>query len=387
MLAVPTAPARPARAAARSAWRRPVVGWTILFGGAVGAWLLGPASDYEAFLFNLFLAYVVVSLGTVFLVGWAGQVSFAQAAFFGIGAYLTAHLARGADPGYPITLIVAATGAACFALPMAIPAVRLRGIYLALATLAYQAAIERFLFRQIWFTLGGESIAIGNPQLVGGATLGSARALSLAAVPLVVLLFLALRAVRRSKVGRALIGQHRREAAMAACGVPIPRYRLLAFVTAAWLAGAGGSLFTYALNSAPGSNEYTIVKSTVLLAIPVIGGITRLSGAVVGSAVFVTLPEILRRFDIRNFNVSAVMGLGLFLTAVLLRGGILGYLDRVRARERQRYAWLAPAPKPVPTPGNGAARRSLRLTLSRGRQLWISPNGHSGEEVRVDAGR
>lgn len=389
MLAVPTVRARPTGAASTATRRRPML-LTILLGGLLGAWLLGPASDYEAFLFNLFLAYVVVSLGTVFLVGWAGQVSFAQAVFFGIGAYLTAHLARGVDPGYPVTLIVAATGAACFALPMAIPAVRLRGIYLALATLAYQAAIERFLFRQIWFTLGGESIAIGDPRIVGGLTLGTSRALSLAAVPLVVLLYLALRAVRRSKVGRALIGQHRREAAMAACGVPIPRYRLLAFVTAAWLAGAGGSLFTYALNSAPGSNEYTIVKSTVLLAIPVIGGITRLGGAVVGSAVFVTLPELLRRFDIRNFNVSAVMGLGLFLTAVLLRGGILGYLDRVRASERQRYAWLAPAARPIPTPGDEVdlrARRTLRLTLNRGRQLWISRNGHSGQEVPVDAGR
>ena len=128
------------------------VRWPLLFGAAVVVWLIGPATDYEAFLFNTFLAYTMASIGTVFLMGWSGQVSFAQAAFFGIGAYTTAHLARGIDPGLPVTVLVAATCAAAFALPMAIPAVRLRGVFLALTTLAYQAAIERFLFRQIWFS-------------------------------------------------------------------------------------------------------------------------------------------------------------------------------------------------------------------------------------------
>jgi branched-chain amino acid transport system permease protein len=352
----------------------------------VVAWLAGSATDYEAFLFNIFLAYVVASIGTVFLVGWAGQVSFAQAAFFGIGAYVTAHLARGADPGYPFTVLVAATCAAAFALPMAIPAVRLRGVFLALTTLAYQAAIERFLFRQIWFTLGGEAIPIGDPQLVGGVTLRTQRALALALIPLVAAIYLLLRAVRSSKVGRALVGMHRREGAMAASGVAIPRYRLLAFVAAAWAAGAGGSLLTYALTSAPGSNEYTIVKSTVLLAIPVIGGITQLGGAVVGSAVFVGLPELVRRLDIRNFNMSAVMGLGLFLTAVSLRGGILGFRDRTRQLEAERYGWLRrPARPSVGAVAVGRATPPVRVTLANGVRLRISPNG-TKEGVTSGAG-
>lgn len=305
--------------------------------------------DYEAFLFNMFLAYAVAGLGTVLLIGWAGQVSFAQGAFFGIGAYTTAHLARGADPGYPVTVLVAATCAAALALPMAIPSIRLRGVFLALTTLAYQAAIERFLFRQHWFALGGEAISIGDAELIGGTGMHTQRALTLAMVPLVVGLFLVMRAVRRSKVGRALVGMHRQEGAMAACGVAIHRYRLLAFVGAAWLAGAGGSLLAYALTSAPGSNEYTIVKSTVLLALPVIGGITRLGGAVVGAALFVGMPEVVRHFDVDNFNLSAVMGLGLFLSAVVLRGGILGGVDRARRRDTEYYAWLRPRPREVTT--------------------------------------
>jgi branched-chain amino acid transport system permease protein len=336
------------------------VRWPLLLGAAVVVWLIGPATDYEAFLFNTFLAYTMCSIGTVFLVGWSGQVSFAQAAFFGIGAYTTAHLARGIDP----------------ALPMAIPAVRLRGVFLALTTLAYQAAIERFLFRQIWFTLGGEAIPIGAPHLFGNITLRSQTALALTLLPMVGAVYLLVAGVRRSKVGRALIGINTREGAMAACGVAIPRYRLLAFVAAAWTAGAGGSLLTYALTSAPGSNEYTIVKSVVLLAIPVIGGITRLEGAVVGSAVFVGLPEFVRRLDIKNFNISAVMGLGLFLVAVVLRGGILGSIDRARAREAERFAWLRRGRRrPVVAPVRLGA--PLRVTLAGGARLRISPNGHA----------
>ena len=346
--------------------------WPLLLAAVAVAWVIGPATDYEAFLFNTFLAYLVASVGTVFLVGWSGQVSFAQACFFGIGAYTTAHLARGIDTPMPLTVLIAASCAAAFALPMAIPAVRLRGVFLALTTLAYQAAIERFLFRQIWFTLGGEAIPIDTPHLLGSVTLDDQRALALAVLPIAGGVYLAVHAMRRSKVGRALVGMHRREGAMAACGIAIPRYRLLAFVAAAWTAGAGGSLLTYALTSAPGSNEYTIVKSTVLLAIPVIGGITRLEGAVVGSAIFVVMPEMIRRLEIQNFNVSAVMGLGLFLTAVAFRGGMLGYLERLRERERERFGWLKRSRRPV---GVTTVRldRPVQVTLADGLQLRISP--------------
>ena len=361
-------------AAARAVTRT----WPLLVAALLVAWLIGPATDYEAFLFNTFLAYVVASLGTVFLVGWSGQVSFAQAAFFGIGAFTTAHLARGINPPLPITVLVAASCAAAFALPMAIPAVRLRGVFLALTTLAYQAAIERFLFRQIWFTLGGEAIPIEVPHLIGSITLGDQRVLALVLLPIAVAVYLAVHAMRRSKVGRALVGMHRREGAMAACGIAIPRYRLLAFVAAAWTAGAGGSLLTYALTSAPGSNEYTIVKSTVLLAIPVIGGITRIEGAVVGSAVFVVMPEMIRRLEIQNFNVSAVMGLGLFLVAVAFRGGVLGFLERAREREHERFGWLSRRRRPATVTVDATAVQlgaPVRVTLADGVSLHISPNG------------
>jgi branched-chain amino acid transport system permease protein len=359
--------------------------WLLLGGALLVAWLIGPASDYEAFLFNTFLAYLVASVGTVFLVGWSGQVSFAQACFFGIGAYTTAHLARGIDPPLPVTVLLAASCAAAFALPMAIPAVRLRGVFLALTTLAYQAAIERFLFRQIWFTLGGEAIPVDTPHLVGSITLDDQRSLALAILPMAAAVYLAVHAMRRSKVGRALVGMHRREGAMAACGIAIPRYRLLAFVAAAFTAGAGGSLLTYALTSAPGSNEYTIVKSTVLLAIPVIGGISRLEGAVVGSAVFVALPELIRRQDIQNFNISAVMGFGLFLVAVAVRGGILGFLERARQRERERFAWLSRRTRPAGADGVVGVRLGapVRVTLADGLRLRISPNGAGKEAGRV----
>jgi branched-chain amino acid transport system permease protein len=359
--------------------------WPLLLAALVVAWIIGPATDYEAFLFNTFLAYLVASVGTVFLVGWSGQVSFAQACFFGIGAYTTAHLARGIDPPLPLTVLIAASCAAAFALPMAIPAVRLRGVFLALTTLAYQAAIERFLFRQIWFTLGGEAIPIDTPHLLGSITLDDQRALALALLPIAVGVYLAVHAMRRSKVGRALVGMHTREGAMAACGIAIPRYRLLAFVAAAFTAGAGGSLLTYALTSAPGSNEYTIVKSTVLLAIPVIGGITRLEGAVIGSAMFVVMPEMIRRLEIQNFNVSAVMGLGLFLSAVAFRGGALGFLERTRERELERFGWLSRRRRPAGVAAGTAVHlgRPVRVTLADGLRLRISPNGAEKEVGRV----
>ena len=361
--------------------------WPLFLAALVVAWIIGPATDYEAFLFNTFLAYLVASVGTVFLVGWGGQVSFAQACFFGIGAYTTAHLARGIDPPLPLTVLIAASCAAAFALPMAIPAIRLRGVFLALTTLAYQAAIERFLFRQIWFTLGGEAIPIDTPHLLGSVTIDDQRALALVVLPIAVGIYLAVQAMRRSKVGRGLVGMHRREGAMAACGIAIPRYRLLAFVAAAFTAGAGGSLLTYALTSAPGSNEYTIVKSTVLLAIPVIGGITRLEGAVVGSALFVVMPEMIRRLEIQNFNVSAVMGFGLFLTAVAFRGGALGFMERARERERERFGWLARhRRRPVGVTVAATAvqlGRPVRVTLADGLRLRISPSGSNGEALEV----
>lgn len=87
---------------------------------------------------------------------------------------------------------------------------------------------------------------------------------------------------------------------------------------------------------------------------------------------FVVMPEVIRRLEIQNFNVSAVMGLGLFLTAVAFRGGALGFMERARERERERVAWLKRSGRPA---GVTVARldRPVRVTLADGLQVRISP--------------
>lgn len=247
--------------------------------------------------------YVVLALG---------QLSMGQAAFMGVGAYSGALLTLHAGLPFPLVLAAAALAPALVAVVIAIPTMRLSGVYLAIATIGLGQVLR---------------IVYLNTEAVGGA-------LGINGIPeksnfwiiygLLAFFVVALQLAVRSKIGRAFEAIREDEDAARVMGIDVARYKLVTLVVSAALAGIGGALnahYSYFI----GPNEYGFEQAVSILSYAVLGGISTPIGPVLGAFVLTALPEVLRPFhDFRLvFN-----GLIIVLVVIFLPRGLLG--SRVR---------------------------------------------------------
>ncbi len=252
--------------------------------------LLAPLvlSSSQLTVYILFGTAAIVTVGVSLLMGYAGQVSLGQAAFYGIGAYTAGALAMHGVPTL-LGLLCAPVVAAIFATVVGIPILRLRGHYLAFATLAFQLIMVSAV-GQIAF-LGGNIGLRGIPQLsLGGLELSSSRAYAwLTWVGLAVVLVVTSNIIR-SRPGRGLRALATSETAAESSGVPVTRYRLTVFALSAAFAGLAGGIYAYFLGYiAPGS--FPVLLSFEYVVMAVIGGLGTIWGPVVGAAVVTVLVQ------------------------------------------------------------------------------------------------
>jgi ABC-type branched-subunit amino acid transport system ATPase component/branched-subunit amino acid ABC-type transport system permease component len=318
----------------------------------------------------LALEYAVVALSLVVLSGWIGQISLAQATFVGIGALLTGMVARGTGIGFPFDVLVGVVVAAAAAAALGAVALRVRGLYLAVATLIFAWMGDAFLFPSPWLGASGGSSTIpsqvmGHPGGFLSLDLTSRRVVFLVFVGVVGLVFLALSNVRDTRIGRAFFAIRGSEIAAASLGVHVTRYKLYAFALAGGLAGLGGGMLIVEQRSVVPS-QFFFTMSLQYLAIAVVGGLASLNGAVAAGVLFAGLNELF-------FRVSAFTGWLEFVSAALLAlvllaypGGLAGALARARSlgdsagRLARRFA--APVKRPVQNSVVGAVR-ALRRQL------------------------
>ncbi|MFG1991086.1 branched-chain amino acid ABC transporter permease [Actinoplanes sp. NPDC048988] len=227
-----------------------------------------------------------VTAGVSLLMGYAGQVSLGQAAFYAIGAYAAGLLAVHGVPSV-VGLLLAPVAAAVAAVLLGAPLLRLRGHHLAFATLAVQLILLSLLGQGTW--AGGAIGLQGIPRLSGlKDDIGYAYVVW--AVLAVVLLIS--RNVVASRAGRALRAAATSETAAAASGVPVGGYRLAVFALSAAFAGLAGGIYAFYLGYlAPGS--FPVLLSIEFVVMAVVGGLGTIAGPVVGAAVIVLLVQIL----------------------------------------------------------------------------------------------
>jgi branched-chain amino acid transport system permease protein len=288
--------------------------------------------------------YALVGLSLVILVGWTGQVSLGHAAFLGLGCYVGAKLLA---HGVPLVLaipVVAVVGAVV-SLFLGIPSLRLKGVYLTIATLAFGAACQRFLFVQPSLR-GAAAQQVPRASLLGLPTT-SDRGLYYAV--LVVLAGALLRAsnLRRTDVGRVLFAIRDSEAAAQAMAVRIAPYKIGVFAASAALATVAGLFYGMLFQATPGADQFGVVQSLFYLAMPVLGGAEALLGAVFGGAFLAVGQPLVNVFHVRLYLVTAVA-----LLAMLLSGydGVTGMLhsarrkiaDALRGGEPVRYGSFVP---------------------------------------------
>ena len=233
--------------------------------------------------------YGIAALGLNILVGFTGQISIGHAAFFLLGAFTSAYISNKFPVPVFFSIPLAGIVTAIIGLIFGLPAARLKGLYLVIATLAAQYILLDFFSRAEWFS-GGSVPAMANPFSIFGYTLRGDRQYFYVVLAYLVVSYLLVTNLMRSRDGRALVAIRDHYLSAEIMGINLTKYRTLSFGLAAFFAGIAGAL--YAHYQLVVSNEgFGIERSILFLAMVIIGGTGSIMGTLMGTAFVVLLPE------------------------------------------------------------------------------------------------
>ncbi len=279
----------------------PIARWSVA-AILVLAFLVVPLvlSEYYLSIINLVSVAIVGAIGLNILVGYTGQVSIGHGAFMSVGAYTAANLAVRLGAPFWVSLPLGGLMAAAVGAVVGVPSLRIKGLYLAIATLAGQLIIEWTINHVTWISGGVQaSIEVPRPSLFG-VQISSQRGMYFFLLAFVVLAIVGVMNLMRTRVGRAFVAIRDQDIAAEIIGINIFRYKLLAFAISSFYAGVTGVLYTYYLGIA-NYEQYQITTSIDYLAMIIIGGLGSVQGAVFG-AIFVTLLPIVIRTSMETFG-------------------------------------------------------------------------------------
>jgi branched-chain amino acid transport system permease protein len=279
----------------------PIARWAI---GAVAVVFFGIVplglDEYYLSVANLVWVACIGALGLNILVGYTGQVSIGHGAFMSVGAYTAANLANRLGSPWPVNLLAGGIMAAVVGAVVGIPSLRIKGLYLAIATLAGQFIIE-WIINHVTFISGGvqASIEVARPQL-GSMVLNTQRDMYYFLLFFVALSTIGTLNLVRSRIGRAFIAIRDQDIAAEIIGINIFRYKLLAFAISSFYAGMTGVLYTYFLGIA-NYEQFQLGVSIDYLAMIIIGGLGSVQGSIFGAFFITLLPIVIRRL-MENFG-------------------------------------------------------------------------------------
>lgn len=292
--------------------------------------------------------YSILALSLNLLNGYVGLLSIGHAAFYGIGAYASAKLVMDLGMPFPLAMFGAGMIAGVFGYLIAKPTLRLSGIYMTLATLGFNMIF--FLVLQNWmsFTNGPLGIMDIPPPSIFGYVLESRTQYYYLIFFLVLLTIGSMHRLMTCRFGRALVGIRENELAAEAMGVHTTRYKIQAFVLAAFYAGIAGSYYAHFVKFISPDSFY-IYESFILLAMLAFGGQGNLIGPVVGAAVLIIIPEVFRFLQVYRM---LVYGSVLIVMMLVRRQGLLGgknYSLRLTRFDEQQQTVYSRGDKFLPT--------------------------------------
>jgi ABC-type branched-subunit amino acid transport system permease subunit len=289
-----------------------------------GVVLLLVLNNVLRFAFISSMAVTCIALSVVVLTGYVGQVSLAQMSLAGIGGFMLGHISHGWGIGFPFSLIVAGLCAVPVGLVIGLPALRLRGVNLAVVTLGFAAAMDALIFNSHGFTGGTAGLHIKAPHLLGlNLAISAGKAyprviFGVLVLIVVILMGLLVARLRRGPAGRMLLAIRSNERAAGSVGINVAQGKLMAFGLAAFIAGIGGALTGY-MQGELTSDSFAAFTSISLLAIVFVAGVGRIAGAVVAGIMFSAAGLFVTFLDI-HLSVgkyqAIVAGVALVLTAV-----------------------------------------------------------------------
>jgi branched-chain amino acid transport system permease protein len=256
---------------------------------------------------SLMLIYGVVGLGLMLLAGYTGLFSMGHAGLLGVGAYAQAVMTA---QGWPFFLSIPLAGllAAAVGVVVALPSLRVKGIYLAIATLSFGFIIEEVFARWQSVTGGNAGMAVQRPQALGW-TLNDDRSLYFLCLVVAVLSTLCVLNLLRSPTGRAFVAIRDSEVSAQCMGIHLARTKTLAFAISAFLTGIGGALYAHMIPFlSPG--DFGVLHSIDLLLLVTIGGLGSVHGAFLGAIFLVAAPQLISQFkDFLPEHIAQAPGL------------------------------------------------------------------------------
>lgn len=317
-------------------------------------------STGRSFLLSQICIYAVIALSLTVLTGWAGQVSLGQFGLVAVGAIMAAHLGS----SVPLVLLLPFAGVvtAAIAVIVGLPALRVRGLYLAVSTLGFALFMQESVLATPCATVpvigkrictglpDPQSTLIARPSLFG-LSLGSERAFAWFSIAILVLSVLMVRVWRDRGVARRLVAVRDNEVAAGAMGIPVVRTKLLAFALSGFMAGYAGVCFAFATERFSAST-FDPGVSILVISMVVIGGLGSIPGAVLGALYLVGLPAIFGTTSTIQFLTS---GFGLLAFILYLPGGLAEILHRIGDLATAGLVRLRDGPSTATGPPGGDA--------------------------------
>jgi ABC-type branched-subunit amino acid transport system ATPase component/ABC-type branched-subunit amino acid transport system permease subunit len=292
------------------------------------------------------LIYAVLGVSLVLLSGWGGHVSLGQVAFFAIGAAVAGWMTGNGSDLLP-ALVGAALAGAVAATVVAVPASRLSGLPLAVVTFAFSLATTSYLLNREFFDWVPRG-RIERPPLLGGLEVSTPTHIYYAALVLLILVALAARGIRASRTGRAIIALRDNERSAQGYGIHPVRLRLATFAMSGAIAALAGGLFIHHQQGFDGAT-YAPIQNLVVFTMVVIGGLSTVTGAVLGAAFLLGT----RWFLPGDWQILAT-GVGVLLVLWLAPGGLASLVFRLRDRLVERAVTASGAQLDEPSTDLGA---------------------------------
>jgi len=323
---------------------RPWRGLPALAAAIVVALVASRLAPSQGYLLNVVMqatTYGVAVVGLVVVLGYCGQISIAQAAFFGIGAYGVAIGTVDYGLNFFMALAIGVAVSGVCGLLLGTASLKLGGHYIGMVTISFQQILTVVLINEIGFTHGPDGIRnIPRPSIAGFSFDAGNDYLGLCLVVMACVAWFVWR-LRTTRLGRAMQAVRDNELAASTCGIPVLATKVAAFGLSAVLGAVGGGLFGAGFRYIS-PDQFSFAESIVMLTMALLGGVQSPFGALVGTAALVILPEWLR--FLRQVYL-AVYGAAVILIMVFLPDGLWGFVaDRIRKRARRVEGVVGPLP-------------------------------------------
>lgn len=351
--------------------------------------------DFRQALMNSLIGTILV-LSLVLTTGFVGQVSLMQLALSGVAGFTVSHLAVDAGAGFPVGLLLGALVATALGLVVAVSALRIRGVTLAIVTLAGAVALQNFGFNNNTWAGGQTGAPVPQPSLFG-IDLGNAASfrgadgrlpspvLGFVILGFAIALCLLVANIRRAGLGRRMLAVRSNERASASVGINVRNVKLTVFGIGSFIAGIAGALYGYDFGSVS-TNRFSALTAVTLIAFAYVGGITMVSGAVIAGIMAVqglSQYAFEKWFGISGTWTVLMASIAVIGNVIFAPAGSSGmmYLKR-QERLKRREAGAAPPP---PGAANGLASSASRRTKQAHRHAGTAQGLKTAAAVSVES--